>query len=113
MRNGGHVTGSALQQHAAERVECRVTDGCWQPTQDVVEITIRFLGKSFTVPSHITDRLPKFLNGLQLSTDVGVGGPGGRTVYLVLNRGFVSGTAERMVVSISHAGEITLVPSSP
>jgi hypothetical protein len=46
------------------------------------------------------------VNGVQLSYAAGYRETGGRTVYVVLSRGFVSGRNEGKVVSVSEFGPI-------
>jgi hypothetical protein len=45
-------------------------------------------------------------NGIQLSYEGGYSGHGGRTLYIVFSRGFVSGRVATVQVTIEEEGEI-------
>jgi hypothetical protein len=46
------------------------------------------------------------VNGVQISYETGYRETGGRTVYVVLSKGFVSGRNEGKVVSVSEFGQV-------
>ena len=48
------------------------------------------------------------VNGLQISYEAGYRETGGRTVYVVLSKGFVSGRNESKVVAVSEFGPIEI-----
>ena len=52
----------------------------------------------------------QFVNGLQLSYEAGYAESGGRTVYIVLSKGFTSGTQESQQVSVNEEGTVTVEP---
>lgn len=51
------------------------------------------------------------VNGVQISYEAGYRETGGRTVYVVLSKGFVSGRNESKVVSVSEFGAIEIKDS--
>lgn len=52
----------------------------------------------------------QFVNGVQLSYEAGYKELGGRTVYIVLTKGFTSGTQETQQISINEQGLVTVEP---
>jgi len=50
----------------------------------------------------------EFVNGVQLSYDGGYKELGGRTVYIVLSKGFTSGLQEVQTISVNEQGTVTV-----
>jgi hypothetical protein len=48
------------------------------------------------------------LNGIQLSYEAGYPNTGGRTVYVLLSKGFVSGVQQSMLVQVDESGQTSL-----
>jgi len=53
----------------------------------------------------------QFVNGVQLSYEGGYKELGGRTVHIVLSKGFTSGVQESQRVSVDEQGEVKVEPS--
>jgi len=54
----------------------------------------------------------QFVNGVQLSYEAGYKESGGRTVYVVLSKGFTSGVQEAQQISINEQGTVTVEPAT-
>ncbi len=52
----------------------------------------------------------QFVNGVQLSYEAGYKELGGRTVYIVLSKGFTSGTQETQRISVNEQGTVAVEP---
>lgn len=52
----------------------------------------------------------QLVNGVQLSYEAGYKESGGRTVYIVLSKGFTSGTQESQQVSVNEEGVVKVEP---
>jgi hypothetical protein len=52
----------------------------------------------------------QFVNGVQLSYEAGYKELGGRTVYIVLSKGFTSGMQESQQISVNEEGAVTVEP---
>ena len=60
--------------------------------------------------AQLTKLQGQFVNGLQLSYEAGHKESGGRTVYIVLSKGFTSGMQESQQVSVNEEGTVTVEP---
>jgi len=80
-----------------------------QGNNGISKLTIAAFGKRFVlneVQLAAIQGLP--INGLQLSYEAGYKELGGRTVYLVLSKGFTSGTVGQKFVVITENGAIEI-----
>lgn len=60
--------------------------------------------------SQLTKLQGQFVNGVQLSYEAGYKELGGRTVYIVLSKGFTSGLQEVQTISVNEQGTVTVDP---
>jgi len=78
-----------------------------QNANQFVSLTVQALGRTASLSK---DQLTKlrggFVNGLQISYEGGHRELGGRTVYIVLFKGFTSGPQETQLISINEQGTV-------
>lgn len=73
----------------------------------VTSLKIDAFGKEYNLSQEQLLKIPKgYYNGVQLSYEVGYKETGGKTVYIVLHMGFVSGVMNRVLVSLTESGNI-------
>ena len=82
-------------------------------TQDrhrITALTVQAFGKTVHLTEHDLSRLSRdgSVNGIQFSYEAGYRGLGGRTVYLVLSKGFTSGRKQSQLVSVNENGQVKI-----
>jgi len=71
------------------------------------ELHVEAFGKSFAIPeSTLTKLRGVMINGLQISYEEGYPEVGGRTVYLLFSKGFVSGMQEGKLLVVKERGDL-------
>ncbi|RUL70505.1 hypothetical protein [Dyella choica] len=75
----------------------------------ISELTIMAFGKQFKLDGEQLDKVKGFaVNGLQLSYEAGYKELGGRTIYIVLSKGFTSGTIGKKFVVVTESGTLSV-----
>jgi hypothetical protein len=83
--------------------------GSYDNNQGLTSLVIRALGREFTLTKEQRGQFAGlFLNSVQVTYEAGYREVGGRTIYLVLGRGFLSGTEESKVITLNERGDITV-----
>ena len=81
-------------------------------TQDATGITalsIKAFGRDFSLTrAQMQELKGMIVNGIQLSGEPGYTGLGGKTVYLQLSTGFVSGVVNGKRVTVNERGNLTI-----
>ncbi|MHA6206009.1 hypothetical protein ACXU4B_16405 [Dyella soli] len=78
-----------------------------QGDKGILALSITAFGKRFELDVAQLAKVQGLpINGFQLSYEAGYKEQGGRTVYIVLSKGFTSGTAGRKFVVITESGAI-------
>ena len=74
-------------------------------------LAIRAFGRTSTLTeAQLAALHGQFVNGVQLSYEAGYKELGGRTVYIVLSKGFTSGIQEAQRISVDERGTVTVEP---
>lgn len=82
-----------------------------QGVSGITALTIKAFGREFTLSNAQLENLKGLIvNGVQLSSEGGYANLGGRTLYVQLSMGFMSGIASGKVVIIKERGDITFQP---
>lgn len=80
-----------------------------QGDNGIQELAIRAFGKQFKLNGQQLIQVQGIsINGLQLSYETGYKELGGRTIYIVLSKGFTSGIIGRRFVVITESGTIRI-----
>ena len=78
-----------------------------QDSNQVVSLTVQAFGRTVSLSK---DQLVKlrggFINGAQISYEAGYRELGGRTIYVILSKGFTSGQQETQLVSVNEQGTV-------
>ena len=76
------------------------------------ELTVKFLDNEIQVQREILLQIPRWFNGIQISSEPGIMGPPGYTVYLVFTEGWVSSPElrSRFAIGISEAHGTRVIP---
>ncbi|MEW5735147.1 MAG: hypothetical protein AB1921_09850 [Thermodesulfobacteriota bacterium] len=78
------------------------------------EITITAFGKVFQVPESVLNQIPaKYQNGIETCYEAGYAETGGRTVYVMFFKGFTGDGEDKVLLSVSENGAITITPLRP
>ena len=83
-----------------------------QSNQGVLKFSVDVFEKHFDLNAAQLQQLQQlqqlggYINGIQLSYEAGYKQLGGRTIYILLARGFTSGVASRKYVTITESGTI-------
>ena len=81
-----------------------------QSHEGVTELGIDAFGRQFRLDARQLARLAGFaVNGLQLSFEQGYEALGGRTLYLVLSKGFTSGVVGQRFVLVNERGVVEVL----
>ena len=76
----------------------------------VFSLRVEAFGKRFVLGAELLAKLAGASpNGIQLSYEGGYPGLGGRTLYIVFSRGFVSSRVATVQVSVEEEGEIKVI----
>ena len=79
----------------------------FQTAQGVQDLTIEAFGKKFRLsPAQLQELQGGLFNGVQLSYESGYKELGGRTIYLLISKGFTSGTVVQKYVVVTESGTI-------
>lgn len=77
----------------------------------VASLKIEAFGKEYSLSQDELTKVPKgFYNGIQLSYEEGYKQLGGKTVYIILQMGFVSGVRSRVLITFTESGTIKIEP---
>jgi len=83
--------------------------GARNEQNEFVSLKIEAFGKEYNVSPEGLKKIPEgFYNGIQLSYEHGYKELGGRTIYIVLQMGFVSKTDNRALITLSENGDIKI-----
>lgn len=78
-----------------------------QDDNGISKLTVTAFGRKFELDGEQLARVRGLsINGLQLTYEAGYKELGGRTVYIVLSKGFTSGTAGQRFVLVSENGSV-------
>lgn len=78
-----------------------------QDESGLSKLTITAFGKRFDLDAGQLSRIHGFhANGLQLSYEAGYEELGGRTIYIVVSKGFTSGVIDKRYVVITEHGAV-------
>jgi hypothetical protein len=84
-----------------------VIEGKQNDKAQIVELKVRAFGKEYAVPPEKLKVLAGLgANGIRISYESGYEELGGRTVYIQLQLGFTSHTAESALITITESGKI-------
>jgi len=77
--------------------------------QAVISLKIEAFGKEYNLSQEELAKIPKgFYNGIQLSYEEGYKELGGKTIYIVLQMGFVSGIRNKVLITFAENGSIKI-----
>ena len=75
----------------------------------IVELSINAFGKDNEIPEEELEKIPAaFYNGVQLSYEEGYKSLGGKTIYIILQSGFISGIDNRVLISFTETGDVKI-----
>jgi hypothetical protein len=78
-----------------------------QTAQGLQSLTIEAFGKKFQLsPAQLQEFQGGLFNGVQLSYESGYKELGGRTIYVLISKGFTSGTVLQKYVIVTESGTI-------
>ncbi|UPG95288.1 hypothetical protein [Luteibacter aegosomatissinici] len=78
-----------------------------QDTHGVSRLLVSAFGKHMELDAALLDKLHGFhFNGMQISYEEGYEELGGRTLYIMLSKGFTSGVVSRKFVVVTEDGAI-------
>lgn len=76
---------------------------------DVKALCVQAFKRTQCLPAEHLSRLTgSMVNGIQISYEAGYRQTGGRTVYVLLSKGFTSARLEGKLISVSESGRITV-----
>lgn len=76
-----------------------------QEANRVVSLAVQAFGRTVNLsPEQLAKLRGGFINGIQISYEAGYRQLGGRTVYVILSKGFTSGLQETQLVSVNENG---------
>ncbi|MGN6656879.1 MAG: hypothetical protein ACTHJ9_16245 [Rhodanobacter sp.] len=82
-----------------------------QTAQGMQSLTIEAFGKKFQLsPAQLRELQGGFFNGVQLSYESGYKETGGRTIYLLISKGFTSGAVAQRYIVVTENGTIKVGP---
>ncbi|MBE9608742.1 hypothetical protein [Chitinilyticum piscinae] len=80
-----------------------------QSGSQITALAVQAFGKTIRLSKFELSKLKVgFINGIQVSYEAGYKDLGGRTVYLVLSKGFTSGTKNSQHISINEHGKVEI-----
>ena len=83
--------------------------GARNEQNEFVSLKIEAFGKEYNISPEELKKIPKgFYNGIQLSYEHGYKELDGRTIYIILQMGFVSKTNSKVLITISENGNIKI-----
>lgn len=72
-------------------------------------LKIEAFGRTYEIAQEYLNKIPKFpYNGIQLSYEHGYKELGGKTIYIIFQMGFTSGTMRQVLLSLSENGEVKI-----
>lgn len=87
-----------------------VTVSGTQTTDGIASLRVNAFGRAIVAnPAQLKDLRGFFANGMQLTYESGYKELGGRTVYIVLVKGFTSGTQATQRVEVNERGDFRVV----
>jgi len=87
-----------------------VVEGMMDASGKYKKLTVKAFGKTIEVSNDVLRQIPsKNQNGIQLSYEVGYKDMGGRTIYIVFQKGFTSGITESLIIGVTEDGRSKIV----
>ncbi|MBI4651824.1 hypothetical protein HY745_11185 [Candidatus Desantisbacteria bacterium] len=76
---------------------------------EIVSLKIEAFGEEYKISNENLKKLPKILyNGIQISYEEGYKSLGGKTIYIVFQKGFTSGIKEQTVLSLTENNTVKI-----
>lgn len=87
-----------------------VVEGVKDTAGKYKKLTVKAFGKVIEVSNDVLSQIPsEYQNGIQLSYEGGYKELGGRSIYIVFQRGFTSGIVESFIIAITEDGSSRVV----
>jgi len=84
-----------------------IISGKQNDKNEFTELTIKAFGKVYKLSEEDLKKIPeKYYNGIQLSYEAGYKELGGKTLYIVLMSGFLSGIREKTLITITESDSV-------